>query len=160
MVAVSMLYAEDLEAQLGSSIDLGAYTPTENEIIEFASLWDPQAFHVDPKVASSGHFGELIASGIHTLAIFQRLAVLGAYQHWAVIAGRRISAVEFTAPVTAGLTVQGSLVIDRIDHVKADRAFVSTRGSMIAGSVQIMTLVVDTYLRRRSNATGADSPSL
>jgi acyl dehydratase len=151
---VSMSYAEDLEAKIGSSIHLGAYTPTHDEIIEFASQWDPQDFHVDPRAAATGYFGELIASGIHTLAIFERLAVLGAYRHWAVIAGRRISAIEFTAPVTGGLTLQGSLVIDRIEHVKADRAIVACCGTLTAGSTQIMTLATETYLRRRPNTVG------
>ena len=64
-----LLYAEDLV--IGSAWDLGSYVVTEPEIIEFARQWDPQGFHVDPDVAAAGYFGGIIASGIHTMAIFR-----------------------------------------------------------------------------------------
>lgn len=143
------LYAEDLECSVGRYIDLGHYTPTETEIVEFATRWDPQTFHVDSGAATAGFFGGLIASGIHTLAIFERLAVLGAYRYWAIIAGRRISAVEFTAPVTAGLTLRGSVSIVRIDYTRPNRATVSKHGSLMAGSTTVLTLEVESYVHRR-----------
>ncbi|WP_442903512.1 MaoC/PaaZ C-terminal domain-containing protein [Glutamicibacter sp. HZAU] len=31
--------------------------------------WDPQRFHTDEEFAQQGHFGGIIASGIHSLAI-------------------------------------------------------------------------------------------
>ncbi|WP_420842188.1 MaoC/PaaZ C-terminal domain-containing protein [Glutamicibacter nicotianae] len=36
---------------------------------EFAVQWDPQRFHIDEEFAQQGHFGGIIASGIHSLAI-------------------------------------------------------------------------------------------
>ena len=51
---------------------------SHEEIVDFASRWDPQPFHVDDEWARDGVFGEVIASGVHSFAIFQRLAVLGA----------------------------------------------------------------------------------
>ena len=98
------LYAEDLV--VGSVHGLGTYQVTLQEILDFAEKWDPQVFHVDRAAAEAGFFGEIIASGVHTVAIFQRLAVRGAYRHWSVIAGRRVSA-EFPAPVRPGRTLVG-----------------------------------------------------
>src|SRR5699024_4965847 len=96
-------------------------------------------------------FGEVIASGIHSLAIYQRLAVMGAYQHWAVIAGRRIKSVELTAPLRPDMTVAGDLTILAVENTRPDRALVVTRGRLRNGPEPVLDLVVESYVRRRSS---------
>ena len=94
------------EMPLGVEIDCGSYELTEQEIIEFGTLWDPQYFHIDPDAAAHSTFGGVIASGVHTTAIFQRLATLAVYNRYDVIAGREIGALRFlrrsSRPVAAG----------------------------------------------------------
>ena len=46
---------------------------TQDEIIAFGRLYDPQWFHSDVEAARASHFGEVIASGIHVLAIWRQL---------------------------------------------------------------------------------------
>lgn len=48
-------------------------TVTEAEILEFARAYDPQWFHADAELAKGSVFGELVASGIHVLAIWRQL---------------------------------------------------------------------------------------
>ena len=48
-------------------------TITQDEIIAFGRLYDPQWFHSDVEAARESHFGEVIASGIHVLAIWRQL---------------------------------------------------------------------------------------
>ena len=67
------LYFEDFEA--GQVYELGSRTVTEDEIVAFASQWDPQPLHADPVAARSSVFGGLIASGWHTGAMWMRLYV-------------------------------------------------------------------------------------
>lgn len=43
------------------------------EIVDFASRYDPQWFHSDPDAARHSPFGEVIASGVHLLAIWRQL---------------------------------------------------------------------------------------
>lgn len=145
-------YAEDLV--VGSVIEVGSHTPTEAEIIDFATQWDPQGFHIDREVAAAGVFGEVIASGIHTTAIFQRLVVLGAYRHWAVVAGRRITDIELPAPVTAGLELHGELEILAVEHRPPhhrlpERSLVRARGTLRSESGVVMTKTVEMYVARR-----------
>jgi acyl dehydratase len=45
-----------------------AYEMTRDEIVEVASRWDPQPFHLDEDAAEASHFGGLVASGLHTIA--------------------------------------------------------------------------------------------
>ena len=46
---------------------------TLEEILRFAREHDPQWFHVDPEAAEGSVFGGVVASGIHTAAIWRRL---------------------------------------------------------------------------------------
>jgi acyl dehydratase len=48
-------------------------TVSEAEILDFAHRYDPQWFHTDVKAARDSHFGELVASGIHVLALWRQL---------------------------------------------------------------------------------------
>ncbi len=48
-------------------------TVSEAELLDFARQYDPQWFHTDAEQARESHFGELIASGVHVLAIWRQL---------------------------------------------------------------------------------------
>jgi acyl dehydratase len=61
----------------GTTIRIGQRTITSEEIVEFASRYDPQWFHIDPARAQKGRWKGLIASGWHTCAIAMELAVGG-----------------------------------------------------------------------------------
>jgi acyl dehydratase len=89
---------------------------TRAELIAFAERWDPQDFHVDPVAAGAGSFGDVIASGEQTLAIFQRLSVLAAEADWAVIAGTRLLDVRFLRPVRPDSTLSGGVRVERTRH--------------------------------------------
>jgi acyl dehydratase len=66
-------YFEDLE--VGATYEVGDYTVTKEEIVAFAEQFDPQPFHVDEEAARESMFGELVASGLHTLCLSVRLFV-------------------------------------------------------------------------------------
>ena len=46
---------------------------TQEEILAFARAYDPQWFHSDPELARESVFGEVVASGIHVLAMWRQL---------------------------------------------------------------------------------------
>lgn len=132
----------------GTWYELGSYHVTENEIIEFAAQWDPQDFHVDRAAAAAGHFGEVIASGVHTLAIFQRLAVDSVYREWAVIGGRRIKQIDFLSPVRPGTTLNGTLRIEGIAAESEIRSLVTAVGTLSAAGDVVFSVAVELYLSR------------
>ena len=59
----------------GEVFPLGDHTFTEDAIIGYARIYDPQYFHIDPEAAKHGPFGGLVASGAHTAMVGQRLMV-------------------------------------------------------------------------------------
>jgi acyl dehydratase len=68
-----MQYFEDIVT--GSSQSFGCYEVTREEVIEFASKYDPQPFHLDDEAAAATHFGRLSASGWHTCAMTMAMLV-------------------------------------------------------------------------------------
>ena len=109
----TLLHAEDLP--VGATVEIGAYAVTLEEIIEFARQWDPLPVHVDEVAAKDSIFGGIIGSGIHSMAIFQRMATTTLYSRYAVIAGTAIREVRLTAPLRPGTTVRGAIEVLDVD---------------------------------------------
>ncbi|MFK7886365.1 MAG: MaoC/PaaZ C-terminal domain-containing protein [Gammaproteobacteria bacterium] len=65
-------YFEDLEVTTNYS-ESSVRTITEQEIVDFAALYDPQYFHADAVAAKDSRFGSVIASGIQVMAIWRAL---------------------------------------------------------------------------------------
>jgi acyl dehydratase len=68
-----LVYFEDLD--VGSSAAFGRYEVTREEVIDFASKYDPQPFHLSDEAAAQTHFGRISASGWHTCAMVMRMLV-------------------------------------------------------------------------------------
>jgi acyl dehydratase len=64
-------YLEDL--QIGEVRESGTLTVELEPMLEFARRYDPQYFHTDTTAARGSVFGEVIASGIYTMALWRRL---------------------------------------------------------------------------------------
>lgn len=107
------VFADDLG--VGELLHLGEYRVEHSEVIEFASHWDDQWFHTNDDAAARGHFGGVIASGIHTLAIMQRLTVGALYSNWAVVAGRGLDRVRFVEAVRPGDTLTGTVEVTGVE---------------------------------------------
>jgi len=140
-------FAEDLVP--GTTIELGSYVVTREEIIAFATQWDPQGFHVDDEIAAAGAFGGLIASGIHSMAIFQRLFVTGALEDWALIAGRSIGDVQLTAPVRPDMKLTARCTIEVVDPKGPGRALVHMRCTLRNEETPVLSFRSSTYVRTR-----------
>ncbi len=59
--------------KIGATDSFGDYLITEEEIIEFATKYDPQPFHTDPEFAKRTFHGQLIASGWMTCSVMMRM---------------------------------------------------------------------------------------
>jgi len=101
---------------------LGDYTFSEEEIIRFGKLYDPQYFHTDPELAKHSHFGGLVASGWHTVSVGHRKMVdaLDAEADRLTAEGKEpgvsgpspgVNSMEFKVPVRPGDTVTYELVV-------------------------------------------------
>lgn len=98
------LYWEDL--QVGETRDLGTLTPTAEEIVAFASQFDPQPFHLDPEAAKDSVFGALCASGWHTCAMAMRLMVTNFLHETSSLGSPGLESLKWLKPVFPGDTLR------------------------------------------------------
>lgn len=68
-----MIHYEDID--VGSRQSFGRYEVTCEEVIDYASRYDPQPFHLSDEAAAKTYFGRLSASGWHTCAMTMRMLV-------------------------------------------------------------------------------------
>lgn len=94
------------EIEVGAIIDAGNYTLSEEELLAFARVWDPQWFHTDAQAAADGRFGGLIASGWQTCAIAMRLGVERVLKGSESFASPGVERIRWPHPVRAGDTLQ------------------------------------------------------
>jgi acyl dehydratase len=98
------LYWEDMLP--GQVRDLGSITPTREEIIAFATQFDPQPFHLDDEAAQASVFGVLCASGWHTCAMAMRLMVLHFLNGTSSLGSPGLENIKWMKPVFAGDTLR------------------------------------------------------
>jgi acyl dehydratase len=117
-------YFEDFHA--GQEIDLGTRTVTEDEIIDFASRFDPQPFHVDVDAAARSIYGGVIASGWHTCSMMMRMVVDGLMAKSSSMGSPGLDGVRWLAPVRAGdtLNVRYQTTQVKASNSKPDRGVV------------------------------------
>ena len=104
-----MRYFEDF--QVGERIELGSVTVTEEEIIAFASQYDPQPFHISPEQAKHSYYGGLIASGWHTVSLLMRLMVDALINDTISLGSPGVDEVRWLRPVRPNDTLHASLTI-------------------------------------------------
>ena len=98
------LHWEDFAA--GQVRDLGSITPTREEIIAFASQFDPQPFHLDEEAAKASVFGGLCASGWHTCSLAMRLMVTNFLHQTTSLGSPGLDGVKWPRPVFPGDTLR------------------------------------------------------
>ena len=86
----------------GQVIEAGPYVLGEEEILAFATRYDPQWFHTDPDAAARGLFGGLIASGWQTCGIAMRLVADAALAGSESFASPGLRYVKWPNPVRPG----------------------------------------------------------
>ena len=153
MKSVAPTFVPDREdLRPGYRTELGSYTLSTDEIVAFASQWDPQFFHVDEgRAANDGYFGGLIASGVHTLALYQRLSVDRLLRHWDVIGGAGIRDLRFLRPVRPGDTLTGFTVIEDVQGqpARGRMRVVPTGGLINQNRKQLLALTLSADPRMR-----------
>ena len=58
---------------VGEVRESGEHVVDLDTLVAFAREYDPQYFHADPDAARGSVFGEVIASGIYTMALWRKL---------------------------------------------------------------------------------------
>lgn len=99
----------------GEVIQCGSYDVTKQEVIEFASKWDPQPWHTDEEAAKASFFGGLTACSAH---IFSIMCITSPqWQNGAVqqaVASLGFDEMRMLKPVYAGDTLRCVTTVDTV----------------------------------------------
>jgi acyl dehydratase len=88
--------------EIGQKQKFGAYEVTEGEVIEFATKYDPQFFHLDREAAKHSLFGGLCASGWHTCAMTMSMMVANMDAKGRSLGSPGIDSLRWLHPVYPG----------------------------------------------------------
>ena len=133
---------EDYEA--GAVHEFGSVHLTEDEIVAFARLYDPQDMHTDPVLAATGPFGGLIASGWHTVSMMMRMMVDDVLKDSAGLGSPGVDELRWLKPVRPGdtLHVRLHIVEAKRSQSRPDRGTVRARMEVVNQSAQTVLTCV------------------
>jgi acyl dehydratase len=98
--------------EVNKEFNFGYVSVTEQEIIDFATFFDPLDFHTNKEAAKNSIFGRLVASGPHIFKVFHLTKWIPLFKD-SVMAGLELK-WRFLKPVFADMKVFGNAVITDI----------------------------------------------
>jgi acyl dehydratase len=155
-----MKYYEDYER--GETKQLGSFSLTEEEIVEFAEKYDPLWLHVDEeRIEKESPFGGLIASGWHSLMSCHRLLVDGDDEEIAALGSPGVEEVSWRLPVYPGdeITVTSTVVEKRPSEKVPNRGLVKVEvvGENEDGN-EVLSYISMMYFERRDTDEDTSKP--
>ena len=145
---MGLRYLEDLV--LGERFPCGGFRFTRDEIIDFATRFDPQPFHLDEEAAQHTYFKGLSASGIHTQA-----AALGcivrSVTDVAVVAGASLDQARFFIPVRPDRDYTVTAWFEEVRPTRSNptRGLAALRGEACDAEGQLVMTFGVTYMMHR-----------
>lgn len=147
-----MKYADDYA--IGQTYDLGSHQITAEEIIEFASKYDPQDYHLNEEAGAKSFFGGLVASGWNAASIWMKLYVTGMLGDAAVEGSPGVDELRWLSPVRPGDILHGKVeIVGRVPSLfDPDVVTLRKKGSLYRnGSDQpVCTLILNSRYKTRT----------
>ena len=138
-----MKYYEDMV--VGTKSSFGSYEVTREEVIDFASKYDPQPFHLSDEAAAETHFKRLAASGWHTAAMMMAMNV----EHFmgeksASLGSPGLDELRWMKPVFPGDTLrcEGEITEKRRLKSRPDMGLTKNKTTVFNQNDEIVMIVV------------------
>jgi len=121
-----LIYFEDFE--IGRIRHVGSIRVSREEIVEFATRFDPQPFHIDEEAARASIFGGLTGSSCHTFALVSLIHHRGS-DEIALVANLGSEEMRFPTPLRPDdeLTLRTECVSKRTSRSRPQIGIVTTR---------------------------------
>ena len=145
-------YFEDYEA--GRVYRLGSVEVELVEVIEFATRYDPQYFHIDESRARESIYGGVIASGWHTASMMMRVFADNFLSDVSSMGSPGLDELRWYLPVRPGDTLFISAIVleARLSKSKPDRGVMRTRTEVHNQDLElVLSSTAVNFMRRRSN---------
>jgi acyl dehydratase len=146
-----MIYLDDLE--VGQRASFGTYHVDRDEVIDFASKYDMQPFHLSDEAAAKTHFGRLAASGWHTCAMTMAMIAQNVVEtEQAGLGSPGVDELRWLKPVYPGdtLRVESEILEVRPSRSKPEIGSFRTAVNVLnQDDVPVMTFTSIVLMRRR-----------
>jgi acyl dehydratase len=153
-----MRYYEDIE--LNKPTRFGHKLVTREEVIDFASKYDPQPFHLSDEVAAQTHFGRISASGWHTGSMVMRMVVdhMSAGEGQAGLGSPGIEDLRWVKPVYPGdtLTCETEMIEKRRSRNRPEMGITKSRLTCFNQHGEVVMTYVAAGLIRTRDPDGVD----
>lgn len=140
----------------GEITTFGAYEVTREDVIAFASEFDPQPFHLDEEAGKASLLGGLAASGWHSCSILMRMMFDEFIDGSTSIGSPGIDEVKWLKPVFPGdvLSVRREILEARASASKPDRGVVRFRFELINQKGEVVMIQTNPifFARRMAGA--------
>lgn len=108
-MTMDLLHFEDFPE--GHTVALGPKPVTREQVLAFASEFDPQPFHLDDEAAAATHFGRVAASGWHVSSVAMRMMCDAYLLRSASLGAPGIESLQWHAPVFPQDVLTGSMTV-------------------------------------------------
>jgi len=145
-----MRYFEDFS--IGDTEEIPGRTISKDEIISFASEYDPQPFHLDEDAGEASILGGLAASGWHICCALIRMIFENPAEPTAFLGSPGVDEVRWKKPMRPGDTIRAtSCVLEaRVSKSKPAMGLVKKRCEVFnQDDVLIMTMETWAMIARR-----------
>lgn len=145
------LFLEDFI--IGEVKTFGSHTITREEIVAFASAFDPQPMHLDEAAGKASLLGGLAASGWHTCAIMMRLMCDGFLLRTDSMGSPGVTDNKWKAPVFPGdvLTLRRTVLESRTSRSRPEMGLVTFRFELLKADKSVAVEQVCVIMIGRRN---------
>lgn len=146
-----MMYFEDFE--VGHQRTVGSYRVSREEIVEFATRFDPQPFHIDEEAARESIFGGLTGSSTHTFALMSLIHSQSPVEI-ALVANLGAEKLRFPAPLRPDdeLSLSSETMSVRPSRSRPGIGIVSTRSVLRNDRGEIVMDMLTSFMVKRRPA--------
>ncbi len=138
------------EVAVGDVISAGPREVPGAEIVTYAKRYDPRPYHVSDLAGRESHFGGLVASGTHTLSLWNELR-FEAEAGLDELAGVGLDEVRYPRPVRPGdrLSLRAECIAKQLSQSKPDRGTLTFRHEISNQNGEfVLSLLVQTIVAR------------
>jgi acyl dehydratase len=128
---------------VGEVIQHGSWPVTAEEIVAFATEFDPQPFHLDPRAPETTLTGGLIASGWHVSAILMRTMCDAFLLDSTCMGSPGVDNLKWLKPVRPGDTVAARTTVVEVkpSRSRPDRGMVRFKHEMFNQAGELVMVV-------------------
>ena len=135
---------------VGQKFAFGHYSVTTEEIVEFASEFDPQPQHLDEEAGKRSILGGLAASGWHICSIAMRMCVDGLFGKSEARGGTGVEDCRWLKPVRPGDVLRMEIeVLELRAHPRRPVGFVKMRWDIFNRRDMVCSIVTTPLFERR-----------